>query len=67
MNDVNEEMIDVEPICRRFRQYIEIDNRCILSAKFGDGKSYFLSQFTQMYNDEYLFCLLYTSPSPRDA
>lgn len=59
MNDVNEEMIDVEPICRRFRQYIEIDNRCILSAKFGDGKSYFLSQFTQMYNDEYLFITIY--------
>ena len=35
MNDVNEEMIDVEPICRQFKQYFEIDNRCILSAKFG--------------------------------
>lgn len=59
MNDVNEEMIDVEPICRQFKQYLEIDNRCILSAKFGDGKSYFLSKFTQMYSKEYLFITIY--------
>lgn len=59
MNDVNEEMIDVEPICRQFKQYFEIDNRCILSAKFGDGKSYFLSKFTQMFSDEYLFITIY--------
>ncbi|MBS1436898.1 MAG: hypothetical protein HP007_03805 [Bacteroides sp.] len=59
MNDVNEEMIDVEPICRQFKQYIEIDNRCILSAKFGDGKSHFLSKFTQMFSDEYLFITIY--------
>lgn len=59
MNGVNEEMIDVEPICRKFKQYFEIDNRCILSAKFGDGKSYFLSKFTQMYSKEYLFITIY--------
>lgn len=59
MIDENEEMIDVEPICRQFKQYIEIDNRCILSAKFGDGKSYFLSKFTQMFSDEYLFITIY--------
>lgn len=59
MNDVNEEMIDVEPICRQYKQYLEIDNRCILSAKFGDGKSYFLSKFTQMYSKEYLFITIY--------
>ena len=52
-------MIDVEPICRQFKQYFEIDNRCILSAKFGDGKSYFLSKFTQMYSKEYLFITIY--------
>ncbi len=52
-------MIDVEPICRQFKQYLEIDNRCILSAKFGDGKSYFLSKFTQMFSDEYLFITIY--------
>lgn len=45
MLDGEEEMIDVEPMCERFKRYIEVDNRCILSAKFGDGKSYFLSQF----------------------
>lgn len=59
MNDINEEMIDVEPICRQFKQYLEIDSRCILSAKFGDGKSYFLSKFTQMFSDEYLFITIY--------
>lgn len=59
MIDNNEEMIEVEPICRQFKQYFEIDNRCILSAKFGDGKSYFLSKFTQMYSEEYLFITIY--------
>lgn len=59
MIDNNEEMIDVKPICRQFKQYFEIDNRCILSAKFGDGKSYFLSKFTQMYSDECLFITIY--------
>lgn len=59
MNDINEEMIDVEPMCRQFKQYLEIDNRCILSAKFGDGKSYFLSKFTQMFSDEYFFITIY--------
>lgn len=59
MNDEKEVMINVEPICRQFKQYIEIDNRCILSAKFGDGKSYFLSKFTQMYSKEYLFITIY--------
>lgn len=59
MNDINEEMIDVEPICWQFKQYLEIDNRCILSAKFGDGKSYFLSKFTRMFSDEYLFITIY--------
>lgn len=59
MIDNNEEMIDVEPICRQFKQYFEIDNRCILSAKFGDGKSYFLSRFTKMYSKEYLFITIY--------
>lgn len=52
-------MIDVEPICRQFKQYLEIDNRCILSAKFGDGKSYFLSKFTQMFSDENICLSLY--------
>lgn len=52
-------MINVEPICEKFKRYIEVDNRCILSAKFGDGKSYFLSQFIKKYSDDYLFITIY--------
>lgn len=59
MLDGEEEMIDVEPMCERFKRYIEVDNRCILSAKFGDGKSYFLSQFIKKYSDECLFITIY--------
>lgn len=59
MLEYKEEMIDVEPICEKFKRYIEVDNRCILSAKFGDGKSYFLSQFMKKYSDDYLFITIY--------
>lgn len=59
MLENKEEMINVEPICEEFKRYIEVDNRCILSAKFGDGKSYFLSQFIKKYSDDYLFITIY--------
>lgn len=59
MLEYKEGMINVEPICEKFKRYIEVDNRCILSAKFGDGKSYFLSQFIKKYSDEYLFITIY--------
>lgn len=59
MLEYKEEMIDVEPICEKFNRYIEVDNRCILSAKFGDGKSYFLSQFIKKYSNKYLFITIY--------
>lgn len=59
MLEYKEEMINVEPICEKFKRYIEVDNRCILSAKFGDGKSYFLSKFIKKYSDDYLFITIY--------
>lgn len=34
-------------------------NRTIFSAKFGDGKTEFLHQFKEKYNDEYTFYTLY--------
>ena len=40
----------------------------IETSKFKKGKAYISVDFHQMADfDPYIFCLLYTSPSPRDA
>ena len=40
-----------------FSQYLETTDRIILSAKFGDGKTYFLNQLqnSTALNEEYKF------------
>ena len=54
-----ENMIPIEPYLKDFKQYLDANSRCILSAKFGDGKSYFISSFIKEYSDEYLFIPIY--------
>lgn len=36
-----------------FKRYFSENNRCILSAPFGEGKSYFLNEFIKSQVDEY--------------
>ena len=43
----------------KFRTHLQHNDRIIFSAKFGDGKSYFLNGFKKKYDDEYLFITIY--------
>ena len=43
--NTEENMIPIEPYLKDFKQYLDANSRCILSAKFGNGKSYFISNF----------------------
>lgn len=54
-----ENMIPIEPYLKDFKQYLDANSRCILSAKFGNGKSYFISNFIKEYSNEYLFIPIY--------
>ena len=42
-----------------FERYFSENNRCILSAPFGEGKSYFLNEFIKSQVDEYDFITIY--------
>ena len=54
-----ENMIPIEPYLKDFKQYLDANSRCILSAKFGNGKSYFISSFIKEYSNDYLFIPIY--------
>lgn len=55
----DEEMIPIDLYLNDFKQYLDANSRCIFSAKFGNGKSYFINQFMKKYSDEYLFIPIY--------
>lgn len=54
-----ENMIPIESYLIDFKQYLDANSRCILSAKFGNGKSYFVSRFMKEYSEDYLFIPIY--------
>lgn len=58
---MNKLFIPIDNAIERFRNHLRAHDRTILSARFGDGKTYFLSQF--MKNEdverEYVFLTLY--------
>ena len=41
--------IDISQNIQDFRQVFEQENRIIFSARFGDGKSYFLKEFMKSF------------------
>lgn len=55
----DDEMIPIDLHLNDFKQYLDANSRCILSAKFGNGKSYFINQFIEKYSGEYLFIPIY--------
>ena len=57
--NTEENMIPIEPYLKDFKQYLDANSRCILSAKFGNGKSYFISSFIKEYSNDYLFIPIY--------
>lgn len=57
--EMNNEMISINLHLENFKQYLEANNRCILSSRFGNGKSYFISKFIEKYSENYLFIPIY--------
>lgn len=55
----NNMLIPIDSQIRDFKDYLTANERCIFSARFGDGKSYFLSNFIKKYKKQYLFVPIY--------
>lgn len=54
--------IDISQKIADFKKVFVSENRMILSAKFGDGKSYFLNKFINSFaskNNDYYFITLH--------
>lgn len=53
------DFISIDRQLSDFKSYLENNDRCIFSARFGDGKSYFLSKFMEENKSNYLFIPIY--------
>lgn len=51
--------IDITPEISRFEEHLKVNDRTIFSARFGDGKTWFLNKFMEERNDRYEFIVLY--------
>lgn len=57
-------MCDIIPIdseISKFSQYLNNNIRGILSARFGDGKSFFLNEIKERLSQSYTFITIYPS------
>ena len=54
-----DKMIPIDSQLENFKQYLDNNRRCILSSRFGNGKSYFLSNFIEKNSENYLFIPIY--------
>nr|WP_288210274.1 hypothetical protein [uncultured Dysgonomonas sp.] len=52
-------LIPIDNELKDFKKYLDSNDRCIFSARFGDGKSYFLSRFMKKHQKQYLFIPIY--------
>lgn len=50
--------IDISHELTRFQQHLENNKQTILSAKFGDGKTYFLNEYMNQHSDDTFFVVL---------
>ena len=53
------ELIPIEYELKAFKEHLDINERTIFSAKFGDGKTFFLNEFKKEYGDNYEFITIY--------
>lgn len=53
------EIIPINSEITTFYDYLDRNCRCILSARFGDGKSFFLNEFKKRSSDKYIFLTIY--------
>lgn len=51
--------IDIENELIAFKKHLDINERTIFSAKFGDGKTFFLDKFKTKFKDNYEFITIY--------
>ena len=51
--------IDITSELRRFEKHLEHNPRTIFSAKFGDGKTYFLQEYMRQHKSDTLFIVLH--------
>lgn len=52
-------IIPIDEDLDKFKIYLDAHSRCIFSAKFGNGKSYFINRFMEKHADDYLFIPIY--------
>lgn len=52
-------VIDISQTLKDFKHKLESEHRVVLSAGFGDGKTYFLIKFQEKYADEYHFFTIF--------
>ena len=57
--------IDISQKIQDFKQVFENESRIIFSAKFGDGKSYFLNEFMKIYDEKDNDYYFHHSPSSK--
>ena len=53
------ELIPIKNELKSFKDHLDINERTVFSAKFGDGKTYFLNEFKKKYGDSYEFITIY--------
>ena len=52
-------IIPIDDKLNLFAEYLANNDRAILSARFGDGKTFFLDEFKNRYSSDYIFLTLY--------
>ena len=57
--EVQDNIISLESELLSFDRYFEANSRCVLSAPFGEGKSFFLNEFIKKKSCDYDFITLY--------
>ena len=53
------EIIDISNKLRDFEEHLKLNRQTIVSAKFGDGKTYFLNQYIESHKDDTFFIVLH--------
>lgn len=57
--EVQDNMISLDDELLSFDRYFEANSRCVLSAPFGEGKSFFINEFIKKKSGDYDFITLY--------
>ena len=53
------EIIDISNKLKEFEEHLNLNRQTILSAKFGDGKTYFLNEYIQQHEADTFFVVLH--------